>query len=867
MVIQQNKLFFAQSGNTALNSVIDHNSSKIDIPLVAIAPNIKDYHFLATGIQTGANIIILDENQDAIEQLTAAIADYSATSLHIICHGAPGILKLGKTPLSSDNIKKYRYLLAEWNVDNIHLWSCNVAAEQTEFLKTLHQFTGANIAASSNIVGNYETYSNWQLDYHVGINSVTEPPIFTDAVIAGYSGLFTDPGSNYSTAQNIGVLGSTQTFSDAVGTTDREDWYRFTLNEISEVNLNLTGLEEPAQVSILTDLDNDGILGNDPEIIKYDDIRDTSSSIADRGLTQTLPPGTYAIRVYTYYDNQNTAYTLSASATTSPPTTETDPGENLNSALNIDPLSTTPQTFTDAVGSVDRNDYYEFTLDEISEVSFNLTGLTEPAHLVIATDLDNDAQLDSNEFIEYDDIRDTSSSTADRGISKILSPGTYVAGVYTYYNNQNTGYTFSASAIPQPPTNVTDPGEDFDSALNLGRLGGTQTFTDAVGSLDRNDYYQFTLDQNATLAFNLTGLTEPAQLVIATDLNNDGQLNSNEFIEYDDIRDTSSSTADRGISTTLSPGTYAVGVYTYYNNQNTGYTLTTIAPGTPEPPDDEIEYNSQQFTVNGVYEPIPGDFNGDDNGDILWYRPGTGADFIWSFDDDNSYEGERFTVNGNYTPVTGDFDGSGTTDILWYRPGLGADYIWSFNEDGSYEGKRFTVNGNYTPVTGDFDGSGTTDILWYRPGPGADYIWSFNEDGSYEGERFTVNGNYTPVTGDFDGSGTTDILWYRPGPGADYIWSFNEDGTYEGEALSVNGVYEPVEGDFNGDEIDDILWYSPGPGADFIWAFQPGGEYESTELSVDGVYKPVVEDFDSNGYSDILWYTPGTGSDFLWSFV
>ncbi|MGB3405431.1 MAG: DUF4347 domain-containing protein, partial [Microcoleaceae cyanobacterium] len=710
-----------QSQLDSLN--LSKNSSKTDQALVAIASDIKDYHLLAAEIQDHANVIILDENKDAIEQLTVALSNFKTSSLHIICHGAPGLLKLGKTTLSAANINQYHHLLAEWDIENILLWSCEVAANNTDFLDTLHQLTGANIAASSHYVGNKEHYSNWQLDYQIG--DVTESSIFTEAVLDSYSGLFNDPGSNYNTARNIGILGSTQTFNEAVGTTDRSDWYRFTLNQMSQVNLELENLEEPAHLSIVTDFDSDGVFDNN-EVIEFDDVRDFLDSTAERDISKTLPPGTYAIRVYTADSDDNTAYTLSASATTLPSTNATDPGNNFNSALNIDPLGSTLQTFTDTVGSLDRSDYYEFTLDEISQVSFNLTGLTDPAHLSIATDLDNDGTLDNGEVIEFDDVRDFLDSTADRGISKTLPPGTYAIRVYTADSDDNTDYALSTIVTAQPPTNATDPGNSFDSALNLGRLGGTQTFTDAVGSVDRRDYYEFTVSQTATIAFNLTGLTDPAHLSIATDLDNDGTLDNGEVIEFDDVRDFLDSTADRGISTTLSPGTYAIRVYTADSDDNTGYTLTTTAPGTPQPPDDSIEYDSQLFTVNGVYEPIAGDFNGDGNGDVLWYRPGTGNDFIWSFNDNNGYDSEPFTVNGDYTPVPGDFDGSGTTDILWYRPGTGADFIWSFNEDGSYDSQAFTVNGTYTPVTGDFDGSGTTDILWYRPGVGNDFLWTFN---------------------------------------------------------------------------------------------------------------------------------------------
>ncbi|NES72120.1 MAG: hypothetical protein F6K24_46470, partial [Okeania sp. SIO2D1] len=65
------------------------------------------------------------------------------------------------------------------------------------------------------------------------------------------------------------------------------------------------------------------------------------------------------------------------------------------------------------------------------------------------------------------------------------------------------------------------------------------------------------------------------------------------------------------------------------------------------------------------------------------------------------------------------------TDVLWYRPGTAQDFLWSFNSDGTFESSPFTVNGTYTPITGDFNGNLFSDILWYRPGTGQDFLWSF----------------------------------------------------------------------------------------------------------------------------------------------
>ncbi|MBE9150375.1 hypothetical protein IQ257_18110, partial [Coleofasciculus sp. LEGE 07092] len=58
--------------------------------------------------------------------------------------------------------------------------------------------------------------------------------------------------------------------------------------------------------------------------------------------------------------------------------------------------------------------------------------------------------------------------------------------------------------MPLPPI-IPDPGNDYNTALDIGVLGTQQTFTDAVGSLDRKDFYQFTLNQNSQVSLNLSG--------------------------------------------------------------------------------------------------------------------------------------------------------------------------------------------------------------------------------------------------------------------------------------------------------------------------------------------------------------------------
>ena len=385
-----------------------------------------------------------------------------------------------------------------------------------------------------------------------------------------------DPGDSFETAFDIGSLGALQTFSGTVGPTDRNDFYRFTLTENSDVSLGLTGLgPEPAQLEIVADLDGDGIFNRFDDTIESDSINDgLVFNTDDRFINTPLSAGTYFARVVTWYDNQNSGYTLSAQAT--PRTDDTDPGNTYATALDIGTLSTL-QTFGGSVDPTDRNDFYQFTLTESSDVSLGLTGLgPEPAQLQIVADINGDGVFQTNEIIEDDTVNNSSSSTADRFINTALSAGTYFARVLTSFPSQNSGYTLAAQATATG-SNTTDPGNDINSALNVGNLDAAQTFTSTVGSLDRNDFYTFTLDEFGEVNFTLKDLQEPAQLSLIVDFDGDGIWDRGEEIASDEISNTSSDTQDRSITRMLAPGTYWLDVWTQYGTQNTNYTLESAA--------------------------------------------------------------------------------------------------------------------------------------------------------------------------------------------------------------------------------------------------------------------------------------------------
>jgi hypothetical protein len=268
---------------------------------------------------------------------------------------------------------------------------------------------------------------------------------------------------------------------------------------------------------------------------------------------------------------------------------------------------------------------------------------------------------------------------------------------------------------------------------------------------------------------------------------------------------------------------------------------------------------------------LAGNFAGDAREEMFWYVAGSTPDLMVSLSNGGVSGGAltadytEFAVNGTYDPIVGNFDGDAYDEILWYAPGPTRDYVWNFTDFDSYTTRPYTVNGRFTGISGDFTGDGTDDIIWYVPGSGQDYIWDYNSDGNYTSVPYTINGSYTPVAGSFGTNETDDVLWYVPGSGADYLWDFNVGSTtYASRPFPINGSFRPIVFDLwnEGWTGDDIFWYSPGAGADYVWDFL-GGSYVSNPDPVNGNYYSVVAgDYFADGHDDIYWF--GFTGETLW---
>ncbi|MGB0560696.1 MAG: DUF4347 domain-containing protein [Spirulinaceae cyanobacterium] len=145
--------------------------------LVVVDPRVDSVDQLVAGIETGAQVLVLDRAEAAIPQITRFLAHHPGfKSLHLIGHGQPGAMQLGAGILDRAELLNYQAAVRSWSAafESSHfdllLYGCSVAQGESgqDFLATLHDLTGANIAAAKGAIGQTPSGPNWRLDQQIG---------------------------------------------------------------------------------------------------------------------------------------------------------------------------------------------------------------------------------------------------------------------------------------------------------------------------------------------------------------------------------------------------------------------------------------------------------------------------------------------------------------------------------------------------------------------------------------------------------------------------------------------------------------------------------------------------------------------------
>ena len=366
-----------------------------------------------------------------------------------------------------------------------------------------------------------------------------------------------DPGSTPAAAWDLGVLGAAPVaLFDAVGSWDQYDVYRFEVNQVTRVDLALTGIGEDADLYLGVDIDADGVWDNGETIA-------SSTSTGDDAVSEVLLPGAYFISVARQGFAFNTTYQLDvALEDLEQPTLEGDPGSTPASAWDLGVLDLTPVTLFDGVGSWDRYDFFRFEVDKVVRIDAALTEVGEDADLYLGVDIDTDGVWDSGETIA------SSTATGDDAVTEVLLPGTYFLAVARQGFAYNTTYRLEVVLDEiQQPTLEADPGSTPAAAWDLGVLSEPVTLFDAVGSWDQYDVYRLEADRVMRLDVALTGIGEDADLYLGVDIDGDGIWDSGETIA------SSTGNGDDQISEVLLPGVYYLEIARQGFAFNTTYQL------------------------------------------------------------------------------------------------------------------------------------------------------------------------------------------------------------------------------------------------------------------------------------------------------
>ncbi len=215
--------------------------------LVFVDASISNYQQLMEGMDSNAEVILINGHQDGIEVITHVLAQrHNLKNIQILSHGSEGALYLGNSKLDSGSLQDYSLQLGAWGKAmadgaDFLLYGCNVAAgnEGKSFVEELSQYIGRDVAASEDLTGSSVRGGDWDLELKTGdieprsalvpevrngFNGVLYSAIIYDD--AGFGGSSQTYYGTYYFTTNLGNVGN-----DRLSSIKVNNGYRATLYE------------------------------------------------------------------------------------------------------------------------------------------------------------------------------------------------------------------------------------------------------------------------------------------------------------------------------------------------------------------------------------------------------------------------------------------------------------------------------------------------------------------------------------------------------------------------------------------------------------------------------------------------------------
>ena len=273
-----------------------------------------------------------------------------------------------------------------------------------------------------------------------------------------------------------------------------------------------------------------------------------------------------------------------------------------------------------------------------------------------------------------------------------------------------------------------------------------------------------------------------------------------------------------------------------------------------------------------------GDFNADNQPDVLFQNPTTGQMAAWFMSGTKAVNGAYIApfIDPNLKlAAVADLNGDGQPDLLFENANTGQVVIWIMNQAAASGVVVLSQNQNPANVpvgVADMNGDGKPDLIFQNTSTGQVTFWYMN------GTTVTGTASVTPNagtswkvigTGDFNNDGKPDLLYANLSTGQMQIGYLTGTTVTSTAYVSQtqNTAWQPAAiADFNKDGHPDILFYNPSTGQMALWYL--GGSLGNTVINGQYVtltqavgWKPIgAADLNGDGIPDIVFQDQSSDS-------
>ncbi|MEO9331514.1 Ig-like domain-containing protein [Pseudomonas guguanensis] len=144
--------------------------------IVFIDGSVQDHAQLIAGIGEGTEVVLLDGARDGLEQIAQYLDGRSGIdAIHIVSHGSLGQITLGTLTLDQATLSERAATLGAigrtlTDAGDIFLYGCYVGQTQQgqSFVDEFSRWTGADVAASTDMTSGSQRGGDWDLEYQTG---------------------------------------------------------------------------------------------------------------------------------------------------------------------------------------------------------------------------------------------------------------------------------------------------------------------------------------------------------------------------------------------------------------------------------------------------------------------------------------------------------------------------------------------------------------------------------------------------------------------------------------------------------------------------------------------------------------------------